>query len=42
MDRARFESAGMAHFLAKPYDKSDMVGLVSAVLGVAPGFEENG
>jgi PAS domain S-box-containing protein len=42
MDRARFESAGMAHFLAKPYDKSDMVALVSAVLGVVPGPEENG
>ncbi len=42
VDRSRFESAGMAHFLAKPYDKSDMVGLVSAVLGVTPAPEENG
>jgi signal transduction histidine kinase len=41
VDRARFESAGMAYFLAKPYDKSDMVSLVSAVLGVAPGPEVN-
>lgn len=42
IDRARFESAGMAHFLAKPYDKLDMVSLVSAVLGVTPAPDENG
>jgi PAS domain S-box-containing protein len=34
VDRTRFENAGMAHFLAKPYDRSDVVGLVSSVLGL--------
>jgi PAS domain S-box-containing protein len=42
VDRARFESAGMAHFLAKPYDKSDMVELVRVALGVVPGPEGKG
>jgi PAS domain S-box-containing protein len=34
VDRSRFENAGMEHFLAKPYDRTDMVGLVSRVLGL--------
>jgi PAS domain S-box-containing protein len=36
-DRTRFEHAGMAFFLAKPYDKSDLMDLVAAILGVGPG-----
>jgi PAS domain S-box-containing protein len=35
-DRTRFEHAGMAFFLPKPYDKSDLMDLVTAILGVAP------
>ena len=34
VDRTRFENAGMEHFLAKPYDRADMVGLVTRVLGL--------
>lgn len=37
MDRSRFENAGMEFFLAKPYDRSDLVALVTRVLGVASG-----
>ena len=34
VDRTRFENAGMEFFLAKPYDRADMVGLVTRVLGL--------